>query len=327
MDRYSARMNLYGYTERERAKNKLKKDLLNKIPGSLSYKTVKINGKDSELVIDSGTQPYYKKFTTLPNQNVDIGDYVEWVNSHWLITTCDYDDEIYKNGSLVQCNYLLKWQNELGDIVERWAFIQSASKYNDGTELNNIISLGSDQLSIVVALDSETIKLKKSMCKKFFIDNNKSNPTAYELTGTGNVPDTYNGHGVTSWIVKECSYTATSDDLKYGVCEYMSNTKDDLIEDTNELIINATISGSEKINRGFSNEYFVVFTDEFENDIDDILFDWNVVSDFDIDTSINGKFIDILINDKKHVGKTFLLQIVQNGKLLAEKKITIKDKF
>lgn len=220
MDRYTSRMNLHGTTQRERAKNRLIAHLNDRTQHSLSYKNILLNGEESQLVINSGTQPYYKEFQSLPSQEINIGDYVEWANSHWIVVTCDSDDEIYRDGKLNQCNYLLKWQNELGEIIERWAVIQSASKYNDGTDSNAVITLGSDQLSIIVPIDSETIKLKKSMSKKFFIDGNTEDPTAYELTGTGNVPDTYNGHGITSWIVKECAYTATEDDLKYGVCNY-----------------------------------------------------------------------------------------------------------
>lgn len=228
MDRYTARMNLHGTTQRERAKNRLIAHLNDRTQHSLSYKNILLNGEETQLVINSGTQTYYKEFQSLPSQEINIGDYVEWANSHWIVVTCDSDDEIYRDGKLNQCNYLLKWQNELGEIVERWAVIQSASKYNDGTDSNAVITLGSDQLSIIVPIDSETIKLKKSMSKKFFIDGNTEDPTTYELTGTGNVPDTYNGHGITSWIVKECAYTATEDDLKYGVCNYKAvDTKED----------------------------------------------------------------------------------------------------
>ena len=220
MDRYEARMNLHGTTQRERVKNRLINHLNDRTKHSLSYKNILLNGKETQLTINSGTQTYYKEFQSLPSQEINVGDYIEWANSFWIVTTCDSDDEIYKDGKLEQCNYLLKWQNELGEIIERWSIIKSASKYNDGTDANAVLSLGSDQLSIIIPIDEESIKLKKSMGKKFFIDGNKEDPTAYELTGTGNVPDTYNGHGITSWIVKECAYTASEDDLRYGVCNY-----------------------------------------------------------------------------------------------------------
>lgn len=221
-NKYINRLNVEGASNRERNTNRLKNQITSKSSDNPSYKSVKINGVDSNLVIDSGTKPYCKQFKSLHGQEINIGDYVEWVNSHWLVTECDSDDEIYRDGTLEECNYLLKWQNEVGVIVERWAIISSASKYNDGTDGGRVLVVGSDQLSVVVPVDEESIKLKKSMGKKFFIDNNMTDPTVYELTGTGNVADSYGGHGVTSWIVKEIAYTASQDDLTHGVCNYFS---------------------------------------------------------------------------------------------------------
>lgn len=254
---YNKRLTVNGNTSRERRVNHLKDTIIRKSVDNPSYKNILLNGEETQLVINSGTQPYYKEFQSLPSQEINIGDYVEWANSHWIVVTCDSDDEIYRDGKLNQCNYLLKWQNELGEIIERWAVIQSASKYNDGTDSNAVITLGSDQLSIIVPIDSETIKLKKSMSKKFFIDGNIEDPTTYELTGTGNVPDTYNGHGITSWIVKECAYTATEDDLKYGVCNYKAvDTEEDPTtpsenpDEMTDLRASITFKGSQELKIG-----------------------------------------------------------------------------
>lgn len=237
MDRYSARVNLHGTTKRERELNLLKNSLTSDVQNLLSCKTVLLNGETYQLVINTGTQPYYKEFETLPGQSINIGDYVDFANKKWLVTTADADDEVYIDGKLEECNWLLKWQNETGEIIERWAVIMSASKYNDGTSGNNVIVLGSDQLSIKIPVDEESLKLKKSMSKKFFIDNDSTNPTTYELTGTGNVSDTYGGHGVTSWIVKECAYSPTADDLKYGVCNYITPTTPSHPENPDETVV------------------------------------------------------------------------------------------
>jgi hypothetical protein len=326
-------MNLHGTTQRERAKNRLIAHLNDRTQHSLSYKNILLNGEETQLVINSGTQTYYKEFQSLPSQEINIGDYVEWANSHWIVVTCDSDDEIYRDGKLNQCNYLLKWQNELGEIVERWAVIQSASKYNDGTDSNAVITLGSDQLSIIVPIDSETIKLKKSMSKKFFIDGNTEDPTTYELTGTGNVPDTYNGHGITSWIVKECAYTATEDDLKYGVCNYKAvNTEEDPTtppENPDEMTdLRAVISGNKNLKVGFSRTYTATITDVDGNDVElDDTYSWNVVSDFDVIQEIDSNTIKLLVEDEDYVDSLILLQVIRNNSVVAEIEITVVEAF
>lgn len=332
MDRYKERMNLYGTTRRERTKNRFINHLNDKSKNSLSYKDILLNGKKTQLIINSSTQPYYKDFQSLHGQEINIGDYVEWANSHWLVVTCDSDNEIYKDGKLNQCNYLLKWQNEVGEIIERWAVIQSASKYNDGTDGNSVITLGSDQLSIVVPVDSETIKLKKSMSKKFFIDNNTEDPTVYELTGTGNVISTYNGHGVTSWIVKECAYTASENDLKYGVCDYkhaniISNNEDG--NDQSDLF-KISISGSKNLRSGFSSTYIADIKDSNGNDVVwDNFYYWNVVSDFDIAKEIDNDKIKLFIEKEELIGSSFILQLVStyDNLSVAEIEITITSVF
>ena len=334
MDRYEARMNLHGTTQRERVKNRLKQHLNNRLPNSLSYKDILLNGKKTQLIINSGTQTYYKDFQSLPNQEINIGDYVEWANSHWIVVTCDSDDEIYKDGKLEQCNYLLKWQNELGEIIERWAVIQSASKYNDGTDSNAVLSLGSDQLSIIIPIDEESIKLKKSMGKKFFIDGNKEDPTTYELTGTGNVPDTYNGHGTTSWIVKECAYTASEDDLKYGVCNYKAvDTEEPTTPSTPEggnetSVLSATISGNKNLKVGFARTYTATIADTDGNAVewnDD--YSWNVVSDFEVGQEVTDNKIELLVDDEGCVDSLILLQMIVGNTVVSEIEITVMEAF
>ena len=329
MDRYKERLNLYGTNQRERNINRFKKMISSKILENPSYKTVKINGEDANLIINSGTQPYYKEFETLPNQQINIGDYIEWADSYWLVVSCDYDDEIYKDGKIEQCNCLLKWQNENGEIIERWAVVLSASKYNDGTSHNNVITLGSDQLLVKIPIDEESLKLKKSMGKRFFIDNNFGDPTAYELTNTGNVPDTYNGHGVTSWIVKECAYTPTIEDLMYGVCDYFSLDDQPNIPPTFDEFTNLIVSieGKKELKIGFSRFYAVSFVDQDGNEVKNIDFKWNVISDFEVKQSIEDKKIRLQVDDDRFVGKSFILQVIIDDTIVSENTISVVDGF
>ncbi len=331
MDRYTARMNLHGTTQRERMANRTKLNLQNKLVDSLSYKKIKLNGVETQLIINEGTQPYYKEFESMPGQEINIGDYIEWANSWWLVTTCDFDDELYRNGKLQQCNYLLKWQNELGEIIERQAVILSASKYNDGLAESNVISLGSDKLSINIPLDAEALKLKKSMSKKFFIDNNKEDPTAYLLANTGNVADTYNGHGITHWIVEECAYTASEDDLKYGVCDYISPTTPPENDDETTILsstITGTISGNKNLKVGFERTYTANLVDEDGNVVEwSNDFSWNIASEFEVISTIDENKITLMVEDEDLVEEKFRLEILHGEKSIGEFIITIASAF
>lgn len=327
---YNNRISINGSTTRERRVNEFKDKIVRKVLDSPSYKNILLNGIETQLVINEGTQPYYKEFESMPGQEINIGDYIEWANSWWLVTTCDYDDELYRNGKLQQCNYLLKWQNELGEIIERQAVVLSASKYNDGLAESNVISLGSDKLSINIPLDAEALKLKKSMAKKFFIDNNKEDPTAYLLANTGNVADTYNGHGITHWIVEECAYTASEDDLKYGVCDYISPTAPE--EDNKTTIpsgtITGTISGNKSLKVGFARTYTANLVDEDGNTVEwSDGFSWNIVGDLEVGLTENGGTVTLLVDDEDLVDEMFKLTLCHGDKILDEIVITIVSPF
>ena len=320
---YNNRISINGSTTRERRVNEFKDKIVRKVLDSPSYKNVKLNGIETQLVINEGTQPYYKEFESMPGQEINIGDYIEWANSWWLVTTCDYDDELYRNGKLHQCNYLLKWQNELGEIIERHAVILSASKYNDGLAESNVISLGSDKLSINIPLDAEALKLKKSMAKKFFIDNNKEDPTAYLLANTGNVADTYNGHGITHWIVEECAYTASEDDLKYGVCDYISPTTPPE-EDDKTTILSAKIVGNTNLKIGFERTYVASIIDKSGNAVEwDDAYSWNVVSFVDVDFKTDRNKIKILVENDDFVDEKLKIQVLYDEMPIGEMVVNI----
>ena len=88
-DVYNNRMNINGETKRERDINCLKQNILAKAPNNLSYKSVKLNGEEVYLMINSDTKPYYKKFISLPDQEILAGDYIEWANNIWLVYESD----------------------------------------------------------------------------------------------------------------------------------------------------------------------------------------------------------------------------------------------
>ena len=194
----------------------------------------------------------------------------------------------------------------------------SASKYNDGTSGNNVIVLGSDQLSIKIPVDEESLKLKKSMSKKFFIDNDSTNPTTYELTGTGNVSDTYGGHGVTSWIVKECAYSPTADDLKYGVCNYIAPTTQSQPttpengNETVDLFAHITYAGSDNIRIGGNGKTFTASLTDANGAEKTMTAIWTVTPNDYITTSQDGNSILVKCEDEDLDGENITISVKDN---------------
>lgn len=328
MDRYTARINLHGTTDREREVNRLKTNLTQKLTNSLSCKEVQLNGSDAKLIVNSTEKPYIKEFQTFPNQSIFMGDYVEWSNRTWLIYECDSDDEIYSNGKMYECNYVLYWQNEKHDVIQRPAYIINASTYNNGESANSILTLATNQFMAWMPLDEETYKIRNG--KRMFIDNYSSEPYCYKLTRPDNVSMKFGEKGTTYYIFTQTEPDKDKDKqitlengTKVWIADYISPTL--IPTPTTDTI--ATISGRTTLNVGYSRTYSVSFKDTDGNILSDIVYSWNLSSSFNdkiTSTETDGK-ITLTINDQTLVGQTFKLQVIVDGKVLSEIEIKVSQ--
>lgn len=303
LDYYLKIQNMYNETDIKNAeKYELKQLLDSDFNKPLDCYSVLVEGKSQDLTIIKTKDLKIKKVKTRPNENLYVGQLVEWSNSHWLVTEIDADNDLFTRGKIEECNYLLKWQNKKGQIIEKWAIIKGNN--SNGVEENKTIRIGSDELSVTVSVDEETIGIKKSIGKKFFIDNNKDFPTAYELTSTGNVVNTYRGYGVTSWMVKETPYSPTSDDLESGVCEYFNVTGDEDEEETLEgfkMVISHTnskniiIGGNSKT---LVSQLFMISEEDIP--LENRTYIWSVLSEYPeyVNCEISDNIIKIKVTNE-----------------------------
>ena len=227
-NQYKSRVHLRGSTVRERELYHEKRHLSIESPNSLSCKDCIVNGSVQKLIIDDGTLPYYKNIESLPDEYFDAGQYVEWADAMWLIVSCDWDKEVYTYGKLQQCNYILKWQNESAQVIERWSIIMSASKYNNGEKYNNIIVVGSNQLMVYLPLDEETLKLASD--KRLMVDFNTDAPKCYDITRVdtvtmaydGTAEPSYNGKGCVLLVLTETEINPDVDRIDLMLCNYVN---------------------------------------------------------------------------------------------------------
>ena len=338
MDRYSARMNLRGSTQRERELNRLKSDIVRKAPSSLSYKDVKLNGEPTQLMINTSTKPYYKEFESLPDQTVLAGDYVEWANSVWLVLNADCDDEVYTDGNLRQCQHKIFWQKADGTVVSRYAYTENASAYNNGEKENNTITLQSNQFMVYLPYDDETAELDNGKRVHMSRSNIKCKP--YELTRPDDITYGFGKKGVLNIIFTQTQYNPDEDKLvtledgtQAWICDYIpistptppsEPTTPDEMED-----LSATISGNKNLKVGFSRTYTTTLSDSDKNVVqwDDVLYGWNIVSDFDVEQTVNVNKVSLLVDNEDFIGSSFLLQVIKldDNTVIGEIEITVID--
>ncbi|MCM1270697.1 MAG: hypothetical protein NC247_08770 [Ruminococcus flavefaciens] len=263
---YKSRLRLRGNTARERALYHEKFDVKTNAVESLSCKDCIVGGIAQKLVIDDGTLPYYKEVCSLPDETFNAGQYVEWADTMWLIVSCDWDKEVYTYGKMQQCNWLMKWQNADGEIIERWVVVNPASKYSNGEKSAVVITIPSNNYIVYLPNDSETLALPVD--KRIFVDFNVTSPKCYEITRIDTVTMSYDGtplprydgKGCVLLVLTECLRNSDTDRIDLMLCDYIN--PESLPQPSSPIEI--TYSGSPEIRIGgrktFSTEVPVTFS-------------------------------------------------------------------
>ena len=126
----------------------------------------------------------------MPGETLRCGAYVVWMGNTWLITELNAADEVYQYAVMVQCNHLLKWVNDKGQIVQRWVCAADGTKYMTGEYYQSMLTVGDARFQITMPRDTETAKIKRG--DRFIIDDPiASDPLAYELTKPNRVSYTF----------------------------------------------------------------------------------------------------------------------------------------
>ena len=335
MDRYTARMTQHGTTQRERIVNRLKTNLNNKLQDNPSYKSVKLNGEETHLIINTGTQPYYKEFQSLPDQEIFAGDYVEWADSMWLVLNADSDDEVYTDGNLRQCQHRIYWQKADGTIISRYAYTENASSYSNGETGNNTITLESNQFMVYLPYDEETAELDNGKRVHMSRSNAKCKP--YKLTRPDDITYGFGEKGVLNIIFTQTQYNHENDKLitledgtQTWICDYITSpptppSEPSTPDETEDL--SATISSNGNLKVGFYRTYTAKFTDKNGDaiDVDASRITWNVDSSFAVEKVEFGNKIKLKVSDDYLVGKTFKLECIVDGTVVGSIEITVFD--
>lgn len=207
-----------GATRRERNINKAQSDFLKLEKDNPSFKDVLIDGVARNLIIYAATMQHKKNICSVPGETFDIGNIVTYNDAKFIILRADADDDVYTRGYMERCNWLLKWQDETGEIISCDCEVLTASQYNSGEYANKTVTIGSNQFAIYLPLNEDTIKLKAD--KRFFIDNNTAEPIPYRLTRVDTVSSSYYGVGCVSLIVTQDQFNEDADNVELGICDY-----------------------------------------------------------------------------------------------------------
>lgn len=254
------------------------------------------------------------------------GMYIFFENRYWLITGYPGNNKIYEKATIILCQYKLRWQDDFGSIIERWANFTSASKYDTGENGNQTIFLTSNNFTVWVPEDDDAFTLDK---KRVFIDRDTKNPTkVFEITRSDDVLYLFGEDhgGILSFIADKTELNPEVDRPDLGLCDYKEPVP--IPPNPDETTgLSAVITGKSNLINGFSRTYSVEFKDDNGEVKKDVDFGWNIVSNFDIQQKVNGNEIELSVDDKSLIGSSFILQVCVQDKVLSEIEITITNLY
>lgn len=325
--------------KREKNLNMLNHEMLKHFEDTIDTDDVLINGSPSKLMIikDTDGNAFKKKIKSWHDNVFNLGDYVIWNNQYWLIMLIDPDNKTWNRGYMFLCTVPLRWQHTDGKIIERWAYEEDLTKYSSGTTGNNLMQIGDNQYSLALPLDSDTIKLKRDL--RFAIDlDNADEPDIYKLTNKKanlNNSQYFNRGGIMkltmsfdAFDIDKDKYIKINDNKRVWICDYHSPISSSTPSVPSETtVLSASISGSESLRIRREQLWSVSFVDKDGIQVENSDFSWSIVSSFNLEQVINGNTIKLKVDDDSLIGESFLLSVLSNDNVIAERKVMISGVF
>lgn len=286
------------------------------------------------IVKDTDGNTYKKKIKSRHEDIIKLGDYVKWNNQIWMITLLDSDDKAWNRGYMYLCEILLRWQDDNGNIIERWGYSEDYTKYSMGESGNSTITVGDYQYGITLPVDEYTKKLTRE--NRFVVDfEGNYPPDTYRLTGKkGFISDYryFDKGGVFTITLSYEQFNKVTDKLvklenntEVWICDYKTPSTSTLppSEPANPTT-SVIITGGDTLRYGRSKTWTVTFTDSTGTEITPLNFTWNVKSDFKITQNISDNKIQLKCTDDRAIDCMFTLQVLDNeSNILSETTIAI----
>lgn len=251
------------------------------------------------------------KFQTLIDTPVIVGDilYDSKEDEYFICTESFKIDDVHYQGKLTLCNWILKWQNKNGDILEYPCYDFNSTQYNSGEQSNRQFTIGSSQHTVLLPYDENTVVL--STPQRFFLDRNTINPTSFIVTQNDTTSLAIGKKGIVRVTLYECERNNDTDRIDLGICDYIdksqvinNNSNDDCINKS-VIFYDTTVIKS----GGDCQTFIAKFYDDKGNEIEEVIPKWDVICDFTEALNIkqSGNRIRIGIDNDDYVDEEFKL--------------------
>ena len=248
-EEYRRRAEMMGGSIRESLKKQSAEISESLFSNSTSVRDVIVNGKhleakittDSKTTVRGGAGNYLIEFRH--GYSPKAGTYVQIPDSdgnydYWLILY-ESEDLSFRKHIIKRCNYLLRWKNAGGEIIERWSVFSDNTRLQDGEwyTANNKMMLPRFTMTLLLPCDSETINIKPD--KRFIIDNAlvDGNPDTWIVSNRNIVSKTYSDYdGVIELAVNRHQFNHVTDSKEFMIANYYNDYEPEIDIDEDEYL-------------------------------------------------------------------------------------------
>ena len=254
------------------------------------------------------------KFQSPYNVPIVVGDVVyNKKEDEYLICTEAFNiDDIHFEGKFTLCNWMLKWQNKDGKILEYPCYDMNSTQYNSGEQSNRNFTIESSQHMITLPCDENTVEL--SSPQRFYLDKATINPTSYIVTQNDTTSYNYGKKGLVKVTVYAYPDNSATDRPDLGICDYVDMSAGS--KNAGTTIKEACCRASKTVieydttvikSGGDSQVFIGKFYDDKENEVANMIPHWTIVCDFS-DKLIVEEFdncLSIGIDDDNYIDEEF----------------------
>lgn len=270
------------------------------------------------------------EFQVYDDVKIIVGDilYRSDENEYWLCTEAYSKGGVHRQGKLTLCTWILKWQNNKGDIFEYPCVDRNATQYNSGEQANKQFTIGSSQHLILMPSDENTYILATP--KRFYLDKNTIDPTSFIITQNDTTSYNVGEKGLVRLTLTECANDNAADRPDLGICDYID--PDTIVKNnlgnivSGKSVIEYT---SDVIRSGGDTQIFTAkFYDELGNEITDIVPKWNIICDFnnELEVSRSGNSLSMAIDNDDYIDEDIRLELSDSdGNFLSSMIISIES--
>ena len=253
------------------------------------------------------------KFQTQIDSPVIVGDIIyDSVEDEYLICTESANiNNVHWQGKLTLCNWILRWQDKNGDILEYPCYDINATQYNSGEQSNRQFTIGSSQHMLTLPFDENTVIL--SSPQRFFLDRDLENPTSFIVTQNDTTSYNYGKKGLVKVTVTQCEGNNDTDRIDLGICDYIEKNEIKTDNADDSFVSKSVISyDTTTIKSGGDSQVFTgKFFDDKGNEVVGVVPYWKIIGDFNhaLDISESGNEISIGIDDDSYVDEEFKIML------------------